>query len=154
MIAKRDLIDCIAWRLASILMKYYFAENLILKFAPMHRPLHYSLLTAFPPRNLSSSPACILPVWDPGSPSGLALKCVQLMNGSPLPSGWFSTVTWEKVGFGGTFSLAIAMAIINQDYSLTTVLFNCCRVVYDSQRVQMSFHLTYLKRRCRNISVH
>ena len=40
---------------------------------------------------------CILPVWDPGSPSGLALRCLEQFGGSAFPPGIFSTIRWLKV---------------------------------------------------------
>lgn len=48
----------------------------------------FSVLSRFP---------CILPVWDAGSPTGLALQCAAQLEGRIVPSGLLTTVRWSIV---------------------------------------------------------
>ena len=49
----------------------------------------------------STPPPCILPVWEPGSPTGLALECRVQVEGSTVSSRLYGTSTWYKASEKG-----------------------------------------------------
>ena len=81
--------DILVYEMYSINFHCYRNTTLDLLPEPLfERGLPLSILSHFP---------CILPVWDPGSPTGVALQCATQLEGRVLPSGLLTTVRWSIV---------------------------------------------------------